>query len=66
MNTVFTALHALAIFAAPPAIVFCTDDVSAIREATEQLAHQDIEIWEGKHVVAYLVAEPVEKKQSAG
>ena len=49
----------------PSSVVVCPDDVAAIKEARKLLDGGDIEIWEGRRVVAYLVPESfaVERKK---
>lgn len=43
--------------AAPPTIVDCPDDLTAIKNARQPLDGHDLEIWEGTRVVAYLIPE---------
>lgn len=44
--------------AKPPIVTDCPDDLTAIKAARQVLDGNDIEIWEGARVVAYLVPEP--------
>ena len=43
--------------AEPATVIETTDDLSAIKEARKHLDRDDIEIWQGKRIVTYLVPE---------
>lgn len=45
----------------PPSDLDLPDDLSAVREAKKMADGQDIEIWQGPRVVAFVVAD--QKKQ---
>lgn len=47
---------------APPAIFECPGDMSAIKEARKSLDGHDIEVWQGRRIVSYLVPESLAAK----
>ena len=48
----------------PPIVADCQDDMTAIQEARQHLDHQDIEIWQGRRIVAYLAPESFDDKKT--